>query len=189
MTKLSIQRENFATGFITFQILRLSELKIFRQLAKTERRKPLGPAGLLRARLLLDGRLHVLLKAVQAVRPPGLGPQEERETAPRCRNSVWGEDARWPLLSVRWDWSGGLWGKGTLCPENVLRPVHPAGASVFRVPSQTEGPQVTPRWGQISVGGMKHSTAHHEGGHWRQHPNGGSSSGGKGPGPPRRAIE
>lgn len=143
MTKLSIQRENFATGFITFQILRLSELKIFRQLAKTERRKPLGPAGLLRARLLLDGRLHVSLKAVQAVQPPGLGPQEERETAPRCQNSVWGEDARWPLLSVRWDWSGGLWGKGTLCPENVLRPVHPAGASVFRAPSQTEGPQDT----------------------------------------------
>lgn len=52
-----IQRENFATGLTTVQILLLSELEIFSPLANTERRKPLGLVGHLREN---DGTTHSL---------------------------------------------------------------------------------------------------------------------------------
>lgn len=54
-----IQKENFATGLITVQILLLSELEIFSPLANTEWRKPLGLVGLLREN---DGTTHSLEK-------------------------------------------------------------------------------------------------------------------------------
>lgn len=52
-----IQKENFATGLITVQILLLSELEIFSPLANTEWKKSLGLVGLLREN---DGTTHSL---------------------------------------------------------------------------------------------------------------------------------